>query len=325
MKLKFVSFLLGIFCLASHAADISFEQLGQVYLETNINVIWNVPKNSVPSGLWVYRVVPTEFPASAISNLMAIGSFTEADKRSVPSDPHTLSFASSNGKRTLWIAPDLGYYSYADSEADNMNLPESVPDKRQVFELATNLLSKLDIDLSQLAKKDDQSDLRSYTTHAQALLYKGFNQAAYATNTHMRGIYFVRSINGADFIGTGGRGGCMIEFGHDAKISRITTSWRQLNKYKHYSVATPDVLLKRIEGGNAVYTSSSGNEINWASVKEITINRVRPQYFGQVYSEVQKIVYPLAQIDAVADFGYTNQSFQLYCPILSINSVLKIK
>ncbi len=258
-----------------------------------------------------------EFPPAAISNLMAIGGFTEADKRGVPNNPHTLSFVSQSGKRTLWIAPDLGYYSYQDSEADNMNLAEGVPDKNETFELATNLLSKLDIDFSQLARKDNSSDLRSYTTHAQALLYKGFNQAAYTTNTHMRGIYFIRSINGADFIGTGGRGGCMIEFGHDAKISRIITSWRKLKKYKHDSVATPEMLLKRIEAGSAVYSIASEDEFDWRSVRKITINRVRPLYFGQVYSETQKIVYPLAQIDAVADLGTTNRNIQFYCSILS--------
>lgn len=309
--------MLGIFCITSHAADISFEQLGHAYHETNINIIWNAPTNSLPRNLWVYRVVPAQFPAAVISNLTAIGGFTKSDKRSVPNNPHTLSFVSPDGKRTLWIAPDLGYYSYTDSAADDMNRPEGVPDKKGAFELATNLLSKLDIDFSQLAKKDNSSDLRSYTTHAQALLYKGFNQAAYATNMHMRGIYFIRSINGADFIGTGGRGGCMIEYGHDAKISRITTSWRKLKKYKLDSVATPGMLLKRIEAGNAVYSIASEDEFDWRSVRKITINQVHPLYFGQVYSEPQKVVYPLAQIDAVADLGTTNRDIQFYCPILS--------
>jgi hypothetical protein len=174
----------------------------------------------------------------------------------------------------------------------------------------------LGIDPSQLAKKNNSSDLRTYSTYAQAVLYKGLNQPAYATNIHMRGVYFIRSIDGVDFVGTGGRGGCMIEFGHNAKVSSITMSWRKLERDKLYPVATPETLLKWIHEGKAVCETSPDYDIDWSSVKNMTINKVTPYYFGEAYSEPQNVSSPFATIEAAIDTGQTNLTVYLHCPIM---------
>jgi len=47
---------------------------------TNLLVHWNAPKHPWPKTLWVYHMVPTKFSPTVISNLMALGSFTEKDR-----------------------------------------------------------------------------------------------------------------------------------------------------------------------------------------------------------------------------------------------------
>ena len=46
-----------------------------------IEVFWNVPSsNSWPSMVWVYRIVPQNFSSAVVSNLMALGPFTMAER-----------------------------------------------------------------------------------------------------------------------------------------------------------------------------------------------------------------------------------------------------
>jgi hypothetical protein len=311
-----IPILLGALCIASHAANVPFEQLGHVFNQTNVNLIWNAPTNDLPRNLWVYRVLPSKFSPAETSNLMTLGAFTDADRRPVPNHPQTLSFVVLDTKRTLRIDPERGYFTYTDSEADKMKIVEGVPDEKQAFRLATNYFPMLGIDPSQLAKKDGGSGLRTFSAYGQAVLYRGLKQPAYATNVHMRGVYFIRSLDGVDFVGTGGRGGYMIEFGHDAKVSSITVSWRKLGRDKLYPVANPVTIMKWIREGRVVCESSPDYAIEWPSLKNMTINKVTPYYFGEVYSEPQNFVSPFATIEAAVETGQTNLTVYLHCPII---------
>ena len=153
MKRGLIPILLWALCVASHAANIPFEQLGHIFNQTNINLVWNAPTNDLPRDLWVYRVLPAEFSPAVVSNLMTLGSFTAEDRRTIPNHPQTFSFITKNTRKTLWIDSERGYFNYADSEADKMKIVEGVPDEKQTFQLATNYFQKLGIDPSQLAKK----------------------------------------------------------------------------------------------------------------------------------------------------------------------------
>jgi hypothetical protein len=301
-------------CVGSFAGNVPLNQLGHVFNNTNITLVWSVPTNNLPQRLWVYRALPSEFAPAAISNLMTLGAFTANDKnKNAP--PGILSFVSPNSKRKLWIYPERGYIDYNDYEADDMHITEGVPDEKRAFELATNYLSALNIDRSQLAKKSN-GELRIYTAEETAMLYKERGMPAYATNIHMRGVYFVRSLDGVDFIGNGGRGGCEIEFGHHAKVSRMLLCWRTLERDKFYPVATPETLLKWIREGKAVYEPSPDYDIDWSSVKRMAITKITPFYFGEVYSEPQNMISPFATLEATVDTEPTNLTVYLHCPII---------
>ena len=108
----------------------------------------------------------------------------------------------------------------------------------------------------------------------------------------------------------------MIEFGHNERVSNITVSWRKLARDKLYPLATPETILKWIREGRAVCESSPDNDIDWPSVKNMTINKVTPYYFGEVYGEPQNFVSPFATLEATVDTGRTNLTIYLYCPLI---------
>ncbi|MBI3849190.1 MAG: hypothetical protein HY298_02705 [Verrucomicrobia bacterium] len=296
------------------------EQLGRPFFQTNINLIWNAPTNHLPRALWVYRALPSEVSPAVISNLLALGSFTTRDRKKVPGYPHTISYADPSGKRTLWIVPEWSDIRYRDSDADDMKIAEGVPDKQQAFELATNYLSKLGIEHSQLGRKPDSFELRPYFNEGKAMLYHHKGEPAYATNLHMRGVVLMRALDGVEFYGGSARGGCTIEFGHHSRICQIDVAWRKFKRDKLYAVAEPEKLLKWIRTGTAVWQSSpEWRSPDWSSARKMTITKVTPFYYGEARSEFDKPqnrIDPFAQLEATLDTGKTNFPILVNCPIL---------
>ena len=134
-----------------------------------------------------------------------------------------------------------------------------------------------------------------------------------------RGIFFNRRIDGVNFAGIGAGGGCQIKFSNHAKIADFRLVWRNLQPYKQYRVASPDEILSYIRDGQAVLTHK--NLVNPADVKKLTITDCSPLYMGADGKEAQDLVYPFAQVEAVADLGTSSTNIQLYCPILSTNLI----
>ena len=80
-KVLSIPVLIGACCLATPAADLPRLASGIHFQRTNLVVRWKAPSHPWPKALWVYTVSPTRFSPTVISNLMAIGSFTEKDKK----------------------------------------------------------------------------------------------------------------------------------------------------------------------------------------------------------------------------------------------------
>ena len=317
MRIWFVGILLQVLALQGMAETLALRQFGVPFSATNVDVVWRASSNDLPSTLWTYRVLRARFPRAVISKLTALGSFTAKDGKPVPHYPHVLSLGTSDGKRSLLVNPDCGYFEYHDYDADNMHIVEGVPDEDQSFALATNLLPKLGVDLSTLAVKPHSAELRTLRTDERAVLAKGLGMPAYATNVPMRGVYFIRSLDGVDFAGTGARGGCTVEFGHDAKVSRLIVSWRTLKRDRRYQVAKPELVMNWIRTGNAFWLPSRDTpNIDWASAKKLQVTKATPLYFGEPYIDTQEKVYPFVALEATVDSDGTNSVVRIDCPIL---------
>jgi len=233
-------------------ADVPLQRLGRPFGKTEATIAWASPTNKLPSHLWTYRALPSEFPQEVVSNLLVIGHFTRADRKAIPNDPSILFYEAADGKRNLRIVSKWSDIRYRDSNADDMSIAEGVPSEERASFLATDLLPQLRIDPAQLAKSADGLGLRRYPTFAKAILSKDFSERPYATNIHLRGITFMRALDGVEFFGGSVRGGCSVEFGHHEKIAQIWVSWRKFKRESLYRVASPETFLKWIHEAQAV-------------------------------------------------------------------------
>jgi hypothetical protein len=287
--------------------------------ETNLHLIWSAPTNDLPRRLWTYHAVPTRIPAQAVSNLVALGSFTAKDRKNVPNYPLTLSYDDPSGQRKLWIVPDWWDVYYRDQEADDLNKAEGVPNETRTFQLATNLLPKLGIDITMLARKPGTPELRVGRVEAKAMLWHGPGGGLpYATNLHTRGIIFIRSLDGVDFEGFV-RGGCTIEFGSHGKVSKIQATWRKLKRDELYPVASPQRMMQWIHEGKAKYLPGKDWPDPLTPADTLTVTKVTPYYYAEALGEFEKPngkVYPYAELEARFDLSSTNTPTFIFCPLL---------
>ncbi|MGA9450974.1 MAG: hypothetical protein WBW41_06480 [Verrucomicrobiia bacterium] len=294
----------------------------------NPEIIWAAPTNQPHAALWIYKVITQTFSNLAISNLMAMGKFTMSDeqnghKKISTTNEDTLFFFDKKRGCNLTIVPSQGRIEYWDNYApanhwDRTNhLWEQVaglPDETKVKKLGLKFLKQFGIqpaDLAQNAKNHlitfGEKQTRGYFDRRRG---KYIDDEVTA-----RGIFFDRRIDGVNFAGIGVGGGCEIVYGNHAKIADFKLVWRNLQPYEHHQVASPDEIMQQIREGKAVITHK--NLVNPAEIKKLTITDCSSLYKGANGEETQDFVYPFAQIEAVADLGYTNVAVQLYCPILS--------
>jgi hypothetical protein len=93
--------------------------------------------------------------------------------------------------------------------------------------------------------------------------------------------------------------------------------WRNYEPYQCFRIANTVEVIQQIHAGNAILTRK--NLVNQSDVKSLTITKVEPSYIGASELEKQGFLYPLAKVEATADFGTNRIGIELYCPILSTN------
>ena len=145
---------ISIFLLMALAAPMSRGDSFTDEITAGMKIIWAVPTNVWPptNKIWSYKVVPQHFSDTAISNLMALGSFTMSNKLGTcsycESDKQALYFGTP-GTKYLAICPALGYIEYHDEKARAAatsaitNVPEpvkGVPDKQKARQLGLKYL-----------------------------------------------------------------------------------------------------------------------------------------------------------------------------------------
>lgn len=230
--IKGVAILLPL--LVGFAGEIRAEFATSKHFE----VIWTVPTNHLPPKVWIYKIVPEEFSPAVISNLIALGSFAPEDRTNIPGQPpRSVYFTSKDATRRLGVVPTCGWVFYYDSnaEAKGHEMPVGVPDEREAYQLGTHCLQKLGIDPSQLATVGESTELRIAKTAGS----RNWHDKALGTNveqTYMRGVSFIRRVDGIDFDGIAHGGGSMWSLATTGK----SRDWRCCGKgWSHLSFATP--------------------------------------------------------------------------------------
>lgn len=285
------------------------------HLSTNAQIIWQAPTNHLPKSFWIYRKLPRVFPAATISNAIVLASFQNKGFPKPSTNQIVIWADRTDGEPEppyFRITPENGeiFYSLGDRAPDS---PPEVLKNQAAVESAWDHLAQLGIDRSQLVKT---------------------NVASYG----VWGVCLPRQIDGIRFYDKS-EGFSFQQFGSPGKIRCFSLTLPNLGREQEGLTASAQQIIACIR---ALKTPSppNGNESdyferikNLAKVTKLTITKITPYYDEGVYGEAptnnepSRFVTPIAELEAVADFGNSNVTVRLLSPIIAseVNRLLQAK
>ena len=294
---------------------------------TNMTVRWKAPKHPWPKVAGIYHAVPTEFSPLVISNLTALGSFNEKDKRDYGTNGLILGQPYSTPHLDISFASgEIQYDGEVRTIYMGTNSVNGVPEEKQLPHFTTNFLSKLGISQSEVAKQKNGKPQLDYLCGGSTIFYPTHGQAT--TNIQYRRVVFHRDLNGGRFFYYGGR--CELDFGQYGRVMKIDLSWPDLKCDQLYAAATPDEIVQRIRRGQALQRHNldlDGNEhlIDWSKVKSLTITNAEVWYYrGDTFIvrgyapqlNAPNLVYPDAELWGFIDTGKEKTRVGIVCPVI---------
>jgi hypothetical protein len=292
---------------------------GRSFPGEKIEIIWSAT-NQFPSNVWIYKVVSQEFSPMVISNLMALGNFTEKNRSTPDGRPNTYKqlryYENIEGNRQLSIYPPYGYVYYRDERATVVppELPKGVPEESDVLPLALKWVGLFGLAPVELARKEysfDYDILREKQTQTWVDKTNGHH-----SDVILRGIFFTRCVDGISFTSGGSDGGFQIAFGNDGTVAEMELVWRNLKRHKCCKVASPTQIISFIKKGDAKIVPLT--EMDLAHAKTLTINKAAMSYLGCNGEKPQDYMYSFVALVCTVGFddGATKQ-IVLQCPIIA--------
>jgi hypothetical protein len=330
MKIVISIFLFCLYGTVGFSQDLPFLSTPEAihFQNTNLVVRWKASKHPWPKSLWVYRVLPTMFAPDVLSNLMALGHFTESDRKDFSTN--ALFYGNWLGAPNLRISSTEGEIEYNGGQRNFSltDLAKDIPETNELFQLTTNFLPKLGIHFSDIAKTADGKPKISFVEDEQSMWPA--NGGTAITNIAFRGSSVTRLLNGVEYSrGDGGR--CSLCFGEHGRLISIALHWRDVEPDKQYSAATPERIIKWIREGKAIQKHLPGEwngteaTIDWRTVKKLTITKATAYYWGETFfgdREHRPIlpssVLPYAELSGTVDTGKTNLVVELFCPVIDM-------
>ena len=154
-----------------------------------------------------------------------------------------------------------------------------------------------------------------------------------------RGIFLSRKIDGLGFFSANNDGegaeGFSIEFGSHGQIRTFTLRWPSLEPDAISQTASPKQIMDCIKAHKIIVLPNEGEPNYFARVKNLakagkfTITKITPYHydhqgvFGNTPADdaPAKFVFPMAELEAVADFETSNVTVRFISPILSSETV----
>jgi hypothetical protein len=308
-------------CLLGPAVIAAGPELrGPAFQGEKIDLLWS-PTNKLPLVLWIYKVEAQKFPSTLISNVMALGKFTEKDRKDrfegqPPfKDKRFMYYADKEVTRQLEIYPPFGHICYTDNKAETTEPEEikGVPTQQDLLTLGLSWVDKLGIPRSELARKEGGSEFDlSYEERTLGWFDKDKN---HHSKVNLQGIMFIRSIDGVHFTGIGQDGGLCLLFGNEGKIYNLELVWRKLKRYKSCKVASPAQLMDQVKRGETKVHPFS--KVDLSNAKKMTIIKASPAYMGQSGDEPQDFMCPYISLTVSVEFEHgTNALTVLQCPLM---------
>jgi hypothetical protein len=115
-------------------------------------------------------------------------------------------------------------------------------------------------------------------------------------------------------------------------IRSFTLTWPNLERYESQPTASPQQIIACIRARKVIVVPD-GEERYFervkalANAKKFTITKITPHYGEGVFGEVptndvpSKFIAPIAELEAVADFGNSTLTVRLLSPALSSDAI----
>lgn len=313
MKLAFF-FLASACAAAAHADDFRFDEMGFPFRNKELEIVWKLTTNRVPAAMNIYKVVPSKFTLSLVTNLIAMGGFKEPEKVKNALAPalngKNTEFEEIPAQKTISLSPGRGLALFFNFP--RIPLPRQpehgLPSDEQALKLALETAKTLGIKTTDLAKAldSDQFLIRRDKRERGGLL-----DGKYTKRDIARGIYLYRAIDGIPVYGNGNCGGLYVNFGNDAQIAEVELSWRDLEVKKRCPTASREEFARRLRNGSTFIRIEEGNP---EKIRKITILEMVAHYRTLSGHDGQSLVLPIVVIQANAN--YDNQSIPVtfFCP-----------
>jgi hypothetical protein len=311
---KALVFLTAIFATDfSSLASFTLEEVSP-HFSTNAEIIWQAPTNHLPKSLWIYKKLPRVFSAATISNAVMLASFQSKGFPQPSTNPVVIWADRTEGEPQppyFSITPNLGEISYS--------LGDRAPDSATAYfkdgaavERAWDSLAQLGIERTEFVKTNVAGDGEW-------------------------GVFLPRRIDGIQIYDES-EGFSFQQFGSPKKIRCFSLALPNLEHGQNSPTASPQQIFACIRAfktpslPNGDEPDYFGRIKNLAKAKRLTITKITPYYGEGVYGEDSngepaKFVTPVAELEAVADFGNSNATIRLMSPILSseVSRLLKTK
>jgi hypothetical protein len=317
MRTIAVFFLFSVVCFAASLQNVRFKLFGtHIPARPDLEVRWNVPvEDTLPSHIWVYRLLPRWLSPETTSYLLNLCSFTEKDR--VKSSASGMSFKTPDSSRHLWISASSGSIGYDVQMTEGLtNLTKDVPNEEQALERVKQILPKLGISLGDIERKG-KNDEPLFNSSDSKITY--FVKSDPITNTRFRAVGFRRAVDGITFISvdTGGEG--IFRFGDHGRIIKIDLSWRDLERVKAYRTLSVGEIIHSLLEGRAVqgYLSMDSRAIDWRTAKSVTVNHLLPRYYAGTSEHPSDMLEPFAVLDSIVDTGHGMVNVEIDCPIIA--------
>jgi hypothetical protein len=322
--MKTVTLAASLAAAFSSLADTSSLENFSPQFSTNTQIIWQAPTNHLPKSFWTYKKLsPHVFPETVISNAIVLASFqSKGFPKPSTNDTCIMDDPDCNCPCmrvcNFYIGPASAVLSFS-SPGQNTSTRQ-LPSDQAIVKWAWNDAALLGIDPALMAEKCLTSHFNLDTND-----HKITNQIC------GRGAFLSRQLDGTLFIGNGDDGGegFWIEFGSYGQINSFFLNWPELDRYDSHQTANPEQIINCIRAHKIIVFPNADEEKYFervkalANAKTFTITKITPYYgegrFGETPAdnEPPKWVTPVAEVEAVADFGNTNATVRMLSPILA--------
>ncbi len=301
------------------------------HLFTNAVIVWQAPTNGLPQSFWIYhRMLPRIFSETIISNAIVLGSL---QGKGFPR-PSTNDLFIPEDVPPNWPGPIFPIFYMRPSDAtlsyemqgyakDSDKAAKGIPDDQTITARAWKYAGQLGLDRNQLAVK-------SFYTH---FCDAGENQTVETNAICGRGVFLARQLDGISFFPTDDQGdgaeGFFVEFGSYGKIRSYSLCWSDVQRGENVPIFKSREIIHNIRI-HKILILPDDNEINYfgrleklASARKFVVTKITPYYFkfNGVIGEAptndtpSKLITPMAELDAIADFGNSNAVIRMVTPI----------